>query len=70
MISMAISILWLAIGIICVLGAVWLLLRAVKIWTPIEPRIEQTIWLIVLILCLIGGLTVLTGGQMTFPRLH
>jgi hypothetical protein len=46
------------------------LLRAVKIWTPIEPRIEQTIWLIVLILCLIGGLTVLTGGQMTFPRLH
>lgn len=72
MIELAISVLWLAIGVICLLGCVWLLLKAVKLFIGIEPRVEQAIWLIVLILCIIGGLTLLSGGgsHLSFPRLH
>lgn len=69
MIGLAISILWLAIGIIVLLACVWLALYAVKIFTPIPARIEQLIWVIVLILCLIGVLTLLAngGGGMARP---
>ena len=72
MIPMAISILWLAIGVICLLGCVWLLLRAISLFFPLEPRVVQAIWLIVLILCIIGGLTLLSGGGggVGFPRLR
>jgi hypothetical protein len=62
MIGLAISVLWLALGVIALLGCVWLLLRAVTLFVPIEPRVVQAIWLIVLILCIIGGLTLLSGG--------
>ncbi len=72
MIGLAISVLWLALGVICLLGCVWLLLRAVTLFVPIEPRVAQAIWLVVLILCIIGGLTLLSGGGggVGFPRLH
>jgi uncharacterized protein YhhL (DUF1145 family) len=62
MVGLAISILWLAIGIICVCGCIWLLLYAIKLFIPIPGRIEQLVWVIVLILCLIAGLTLLAGG--------
>lgn len=62
MLGLAISILWLAIGIIVVCGCVWLLIYAVKLFIPIPPRIEQLIWVIILILCLIAALTLLAGG--------
>ena len=70
MIGLAISVLWLALGVIALLGCVWLLLRAVKLFVPIEGRIEQAVWLVVLILCIIGALTLLSGGGggMNFPR--
>lgn len=72
MIGLAISILWLAIGIIVLAGCIWLLLYAVKLFIPIPPRIEQLIWVIVLLLCLIGGLTLLAGGGggMSTPGFH
>jgi len=62
MVSLAISVLWLAIGIIVLCGCIWLLIYAVKMFMPVPPRIEQLIWVIVLILCLIGALTLLSGG--------
>ena len=62
MVGLAISILWLAIGIICVCGCIWLLLYAIKLFVPIPGRIEQLVWVIVLILCLIYALTLLSGG--------
>ena len=71
MIGLAISVLWLALGVIALLLCVWLLLRAITLFVPIEPRIVQAIWLVVLILCVIGALTLLSGGGggMNF-RLH
>jgi len=62
MISLAISVLWFAIGVIVLLACVWLALYAVKIFIGIPPRIEQLIWVIILILILIAGLTLLAGG--------
>jgi hypothetical protein len=62
MVGLAISILWLAIGIICVCGCIWLLLYAIKMFVGIPGRIEQLVWVIVLILCLIYALTLLAGG--------
>jgi hypothetical protein len=70
MIGLAIAILWLLIGVIVLLGVVWLALYVVKLFVPIPGRIEQAVWAIVLILCLIGALTLLAGGggQLHFPR--
>lgn len=72
MIPLAISILWLLIGVIVLLGVVWLALYVVKLFASIPPRIEQAVWAIVLILCLIGALTLLAGGggSMRFPSLR
>ena len=62
MIGLAIQILWFLIGLIVLLGIVWLALYVVKMFAPIPGRIEQAIWVVVLILCLIGLLTLLGGG--------
>lgn len=64
MVGLAISILWLAIGIICVCGCIWLLLYAIQLFIPIPGRIVQLVWVIVLILCLIYALTLLGGGSI------
>ncbi len=66
MIGLAISILYLLIGIIVLLGVVWLALYVVKLFVPIPDPIEKAIWAIVLILCLIGALTLLAGGGGSF----
>jgi hypothetical protein len=70
MIELAISILWLLIGVIVLLGVVWLAIYVVQLFLPLPGRIVQAIWCIVLILCLIGVLSLLAGGggQMHFPR--
>jgi hypothetical protein len=62
MIGLAIGILWLLIGVIVLLGIVWLALYVVKLFVPVPDKIELAIWCIVLILCLIGALTLLAGG--------
>lgn len=62
MIPLAISILWFLIGLIVILGVVWLALYVIRLFAQIPARIEQAVWAIVLILCLIGALTLLSGG--------
>lgn len=70
MIPLAISILWLLIGIICLAGVVWLVLYGIKKFvTPIPERLEQGIWFIILLLCIIGALTLLAGGAFNGPHL-
>ena len=72
MISLAIAILWLLIGIIILLGVVWLALYVVKMFLAIPAPVEKAIWVICMILCLIGALTLLAGGgvnSMHFPRI-
>lgn len=71
MIELAISILWLLIGIIVLLAVVWLALYVVKLFATIPDAIEKAVWAIVLILCLIGALSLLAGGGsgIHFPRL-
>ncbi len=72
MVELAISVLWLLIGIICLAGVIWLVLYGIKTFvTPIPVRLEQGIWFIVLLLCVIGALALLAGGggSLHFPRL-
>lgn len=64
MISLTISILWLLIGVILLLGIVWLALYVVKLFIPVPGPIEQAAWAVVLILCLIAALTLLAGGSI------
>ncbi len=73
MIGLAISILWLLLGVIVLLGVVWLALYVVKLFCPIPDPIEKAVWAIVLILCLIGALTLIAGGNLSgasFPAIH
>lgn len=72
MIELAISILWLLIGIIVLLAVVWLALYVVKLFATIPDAIEKAVWAIVLILCLIGALSLLAGGgsHVSFPRIR
>jgi hypothetical protein len=70
-IPLAIEVLWLLIGIICLAGVVWLVLYGIKTFvTPIPGRLEQGIWFIVLILCIIGALSLLAGGGFHPPMLR
>ena len=62
LIALAISVLWLLIGVIIILGIIWLALYVVKMFIAVPERIEQMIWVIVLILILIAVLTLLAGG--------
>lgn len=72
MIDLAISILWLLIGVIILLGVVWLALYVIKLFAALPDIIEKAVWAIVLILILIGVLSLLAGGggHLTFPRLR
>jgi hypothetical protein len=70
MISLAIAILWLLIGIIVLLGVIWLFIYVIKLFYAIPGQVEKAIWAIALILCLIGGLTLLAGGGLHAPFLR
>jgi hypothetical protein len=65
MIAIAIEVLWLLIGAICLAGVIWLVLYGIDHFiTQIPPRIEQGVWFIVLLLIIIGALTLLAGGSL------
>lgn len=66
MIGMAISILWLLIGVICLALVLWLVLYGLKTIAgiPIPDRVEQAIWFIFMILVIIAVLTIIAGGSI------
>jgi hypothetical protein len=69
MIELAIHILWLLIGVIILVGVVWLALWILQQFVVIPAQIVKIIWVILLILCLIGALTLLAGGGgFSYPR--
>jgi hypothetical protein len=62
LVSLAISILWLLIGIIILCAIIWLALYVIRMFVGIPPLVEKAVWLVVLILILIGVLSLLSGG--------
>jgi hypothetical protein len=62
MIELAIHILWMLIGVIILVGVVWLALYLLQQVVAIPAQVVKIIWIVVLILCLIGALTLLAGG--------
>jgi hypothetical protein len=63
MAAIAINLLWLLIGAICLAGVIYLVLYGINNFiTPIPARIEQGIWFIFLLLIIIYGITALMGG--------
>jgi hypothetical protein len=66
MIAMAISLLWLLIGIVILAAVIWLVLYGIKevAGIPIPDRIEKAVWFIIALLVIIGILTILAGGSI------
>lgn len=63
MISIAISILWLCIGIIVLGAVIWIALSVVRRFFPgMNPNIDYAVWAIFGILILIYVLMSLSGG--------
>jgi hypothetical protein len=73
MIGIAISLLWILIGVIVICAVIYFVFYVLRtvMAIPIPQRIEQAVWLIVLILVVIALLSLLAGGggDMRFPRL-
>lgn len=73
MIDIAISLLWILIGVIVICAVVyfvfWVLDSVMGISIP--ERIKQAVWLIILILVVIALLSLLAGGggNIRFPRI-
>jgi hypothetical protein len=73
MVGIAIQLLWILIGVIVICAVVyfvfWVLRTVMEI--PVPQRIEQAVWLIILILVVIALLTLIAGGDASihFPRI-
>lgn len=69
MIQMAISALWVLIGVVALCGVVYLVLYGINHYVhPIPERVTQGIWFIILLLVIIAFLTILAGGgSMRMP---
>jgi hypothetical protein len=71
MIGLAIQILWLLIGVIVLLGVVWLVFYALAIFGMVVPEnIKKGVYVVILILIIIAGLTLLAGGSLHAPSLR
>jgi len=72
MIGLAINLLWLLIGIIVLCAVVWLVIYGLTnvAGLPIPDRIIQAVWFVVALLCIIGILTLLAGGNIGGYSLH
>lgn len=73
MIGIAINLLWILIGVIIICAVVYFVFYVLRsvMQIPIPVRVEQAVWLIILILVMIALLSLLAGGggDMRFPRL-
>ena len=68
LIDLAINILWLVIGVIVILGVVYLAFKALRLFEVDVPgNIEKAVYLIVLILIIIAALTLLAGRGSFSP---
>ena len=47
------GILSLALSVLVILAAVWIILWVIKMFVAIPPQIEKVIWIIALLLCLL-----------------
>lgn len=71
MAGIAVSLLWLLIGAICLAGVIYLLFYGVENFiTPIPERLKQGIWFIFLILIIIYVIIALTGSGGTSNPFH
>jgi hypothetical protein len=71
MITLAIQILWLLLGVLVLLGVLWLVFYALANFGLIIPQnIKNGVYIIVLILVVIAGLTLLAGGSLHTPSLR
>jgi uncharacterized membrane protein len=72
MIAMAISLLWLLIGVVALCAVVWLVIYGIVnvAGVPIPDRVIQAVWFIIAILVVIGLLTILAGGSIGGYSLH
>jgi hypothetical protein len=69
MAGIAVSLLWLLIGAICLAGVIYLVLYGInKFITQIPPLIEQGIWFIFLLLIIIYAIGALFGGGTGLPH--
>jgi hypothetical protein len=63
LIPLAISILWLLIGVLVLLGVLWLVFYALATFgIEVPENIRRGIYVIVLILIIIAALTLIAGG--------
>jgi hypothetical protein len=71
MIPLAVSILWLLIGVIILGAVIYIALRVIRRFFPsMDPNVDYAVWAIFAILILIYVLTSLMGGGASFhfPR--
>jgi hypothetical protein len=64
MIDIAISLLWILIGVIVICAVIYFVFYVLRqvMAIPIPARVEQAVWLIVLILVVIALLSLIAGG--------
>jgi len=67
MIGIAISLLQLLIGVVVICAVIWFVFYVLGevMGITIPPRLQQMVWLIVLILVLIALLSMIAGGSIT-----
>jgi multisubunit Na+/H+ antiporter MnhB subunit len=72
MVGMAISVLWLLLGVVVLCAVIWFALYVIQqiLGIAIPERVVQAIWLVVLILVVIGILTIVAGGSIGGMSMH
>lgn len=71
MVGIALSLLWILVGVLLLGGVLTLVFWAIrKAGFAIPPNIESIVWAIFAILVLIYILTALAGGGLPQPRLR
>lgn len=69
MITLAVSILWFALGVIILGAIIYVALWGIRQFVPLPPKVETLVWVVFLILCLIFLLLALEGGGLPHPNL-